>query len=131
MKKILICLMLMALPCQAIEVNRLQKELSDACLYTLTTNHTFYDTYRCLGSKTMDDNLWRPGWSKVVNGKIMLLVGEKKASNQISTMEEQMSAEFIKMSLVNTFGVLMQELDKQGIRHQKYTKEELSKIMTD
>lgn len=72
MKKLFIILLLMiALPVNATQVHRWEKELSDMCDKYVSTQYTPYDLYACLITNTRDYYIWRHGWETPVNAKVL------------------------------------------------------------
>lgn len=131
MKKLLVLLMLSMVPCYAVTatVHRYQKEISDACLYTLSSKYTMVNTFMCFATTASKDSIWRPGYTQPVKADVITLLAKPYDPKGVAdTNSEILTAPSMKMMMTNSFYEGAKSLRAQGYSNTFYTPEMLKKM---
>ena len=107
MKRLFLCLLVLCLSCpvmaEQVVTNRLLKDVSDLCEYTIDTNHSTLDVFVCLTNAFDNPYVWRPGWSEKDRYDVIKAIAAQKPLETVTIPEEQKYTPTVKGVMVRQF----------------------------
>lgn len=126
MKKILLLVLLIGMPCMAQEIttNRAIKEISDKCKNTISVNNYLTDMSGCLLNTAQSEYIWREGWSNRVHGDVIkILAGSQDIPPTLLPEQEKIIRKTFQNNLASAFLVIHQKFVSNGGNNLKMTPE--------